>query len=151
MTSLNNLIAEKINSLYIENIFYFDMEVLNQTKKSFSLFLTAMFLSTAASMNSLAADSNDVSSHADLSNIQNDLSVYQVLSRSIGSLGNKMQHLEKRFSDMGYTVTLQPYTNDQGLTGMNVIAVKEAADPNADIFISSAHHSSVPTCIWCKR
>lgn len=116
-------------------------------KKSFSLFLTAMFLSTAASMNSLAADSNDVSSHADLSNIQNDLSVLSDSFRPIGSLGeqNAVQHLEKRFSDMGYTVTLQPYTNDQGLTGMNVIAVKEAADPNADIFILSAHHDSVPT------
>ena len=58
-------------------------------KKSFSLFLTAMFLSTAASMNSLAADSNDVSSHADLSNIQNDLSVLSDSFRPIGSLGEQ--------------------------------------------------------------
>lgn len=46
---------------------------------------------------------------------------------------------------MGYTVTLQPYTDSQGRSGSNVVAVKEASSPDADILILSAHHDSVPT------
>lgn len=116
-------------------------------KKPFSLFLTAVFLSAAVSVTALASNTNDVSADTNLSDIQNDLSVLSDSHRPIGSLGEQdtVQYLEKRFSEMGYTVTLQPYTNDQGLTGTNVIASKEVSDPNADIFILSAHHDSVPT------
>ena len=45
---------------------------------------------------------------------------------------------------MGYQVTLQPYTDSQGRSGHNVVALKEAASPDADILILSAHHDSVP-------
>lgn len=46
---------------------------------------------------------------------------------------------------MGYSVTLQPYTDGQGRTGHNVAAVKAASVPDADILVLSAHHDSVPT------
>ena len=45
---------------------------------------------------------------------------------------------------MGYTVTLQPYTDREGRTGTNVIAVKSANRADADILVLSAHHDSVP-------
>lgn len=45
---------------------------------------------------------------------------------------------------MGYTVTLQPYTDGEGPTGTNVIAVKSANRADADILVLSAHHDSVP-------
>src|SRR5699024_10767842 len=56
-----------------------------------------------------------------------------------------VQYLKERFTEMGYTVTLQPYRDSQGRSGPNVAAVKEASSPDADILILSAHHDSVPT------
>jgi len=64
--------------------------------------------------------------------------------RPIGSEGegDAAAYLESRFSEMGYTVATQTYTDDQGRTGTNVIATK-AADTDADILVISAHHDSV--------
>ena len=41
-------------------------------------------------------------------------------------------------------VTLQPYTDGEGRTGTNVIAVKSVNRADADILVLSAHHDSVP-------
>ena len=57
----------------------------------------------------------------------------------------QVRYLRDRFEEMGYSVTLQPYTDGQGRTGHNVAAVKAASVPDADILVLSAHHDSVPT------
>ena len=76
-----------------------------------------------------------------------DLEALTASHRPVGSQGeaDAVQYLKKRFEEMGYTVTLQPYTDSQGRSGNNVIAVKEASSSDADILILSAHHDSVPT------
>ena len=83
----------------------------------------------------------------DISGIRTDLDALTASPRPFGSHGeaDAAQYLQKRFEEMGYTVTLQPYTDSQGRRGSNVIAVKKAASPNADILVLSAHHDSVPT------
>ena len=83
----------------------------------------------------------------DVSGIRTDLEALTGAHRPIGSRGeaDAAAYLETRFTAMGYTVTRQPYTDDQGRTGYNVIAVREAASPDADILVLSAHHDSVPT------
>lgn len=53
--------------------------------------------------------------------------------------------MKERFEALGFSVTLQPYTNEAGVTGTNVIAVKPASRANTDIFVLSAHHDIVPT------
>ncbi|WP_295629170.1 M20/M25/M40 family metallo-hydrolase [uncultured Intestinimonas sp.] len=76
-----------------------------------------------------------------------DLEALTASHRPVGSQGeaDAVQYLKKRFEEMGYTVTLQPYTDSQGRSGNNVIAVKEASFSDADILILSAHHDSVST------
>ena len=83
----------------------------------------------------------------DVSGLRDDLNALTGAHRPIGSQGEEdaVQYLRQRFEAMGYTVTVQPYTDGQGRTGNNVIAVKEAASPDADILVLSAHHDSVPT------
>ena len=79
--------------------------------------------------------------------INEDMKTLTAAPRPIGSAGEReaASYLQNRFADMGYTVTTQSYTNDAGLTGTNVIAVKPAAGEDADILVISAHHDSVPT------
>lgn len=79
--------------------------------------------------------------------LSNDLSTLTATHRPIGSEGEQAAaaYLQTRFSAMGYTVSTQPYTADDGKTGTNVIAIKEAPQPDADILVISAHHDSVPT------
>ena len=79
--------------------------------------------------------------------LQTDLEALTATHRPVGSQGEAaaVQYLKGRFEEMGYEVTLQPYTDSQGRSGSNVIAVKEASSPDADILILSAHHDSVPT------
>ena len=83
----------------------------------------------------------------DIGQLRADLDILTASHRPIGSQGeaDAVQYLKGRFEEMGYTVTLQPYTDSQGRTGHNVIAVKEASSPDADILVLSAHHDSVPT------
>ena len=83
----------------------------------------------------------------DVAQLRADLEALTAAHRPIGSQGeaDAVQYLKGRFEAMGYTVTLQPYTDSQGRTGHNVVAVKEASSPDADILILSAHHDSVPT------
>lgn len=83
----------------------------------------------------------------DISQLRADLEALTAAHRPVGSQGeaDAVQYLEGRFEEMGYQVTLQPYTDSQGRSGHNVVAVKEAASPDADILILSAHHDSVPT------
>ena len=83
----------------------------------------------------------------DVTRLRADLEALTVAHRPVGSQGeaDAVQYLKERFEAMGYTVTLQPYTDSQGRTGHNVVAVKEASSPDADILILSAHHDSVPT------
>ena len=83
----------------------------------------------------------------DVTRLRADLEALTAAHRPIGSQGeaDAVQYLKGRFEAMGYTVTLQPYTDSQGRTGHNVVAVKEASSPDADILILSAHHDSVPT------
>lgn len=79
--------------------------------------------------------------------ISADLEQLTASPRPIGSEGenNAAKYLEERFTQMGYTVTLQPFTDSNGKTGTNVIASKEVQKKDADIFVLSAHHDSVPT------
>jgi len=83
----------------------------------------------------------------DLSRLRTDLEALTAAHRPIGSQGEQaaVQYLKERFAGMGYEVTLQPYTDEQGRAGTNVIAVKKAARANADILVLSAHHDSAPT------
>lgn len=83
----------------------------------------------------------------DVSQLRTDLEALTAAHRPVGSQGeaDAVQYLKGRFEEMGYQVTLQPYTDSQGRSGHNVVAVKEAASPDADILILSAHHDSVPT------
>ena len=79
--------------------------------------------------------------------LQADLEALTEAPRPIGSQGERqaVQYLEERFRQMGYEVTLQPYTDGQGRTGSNVIAVKTAPADDADILVLSAHHDSFST------
>lgn len=83
----------------------------------------------------------------DVDQLRTDLEALTAAHRPVGSQGeaNAVQYLKERFEAMGYAVTLQPYTDSQGRSGHNVVAVKEASSPDADILILSAHHDSVPT------
>lgn len=83
----------------------------------------------------------------DVSQLRTDLEALTAAHRPVASQGeaDAVQYLKGRFEEMGYQVTLQPYTDSQGRSGHNVVAVKEAASPDADILILSAHHDSVPT------
>ena len=84
---------------------------------------------------------------SDLTGLGADLAALTASPRPIGSQGeaDAAQYLKERLEGMGYAVTLQPCTDSQGRTGSNVIAVKAAPSPDADILILSAHHDSVPT------
>ena len=83
----------------------------------------------------------------DVSGIQADLNALAAVHRPAGSQGEKqaVQYLKKRFTEMGYEVTLQSYEDEQGGKGTNVVAVKAAPSPDANILVRSAHHDSVPT------
>lgn len=83
----------------------------------------------------------------DVSALLRDLEALAAQPRPIGSPGEQAaaQYLKQRFTGMGYEVTLQPYTDVNGNTGSNVIAEKKADRADADIFVLSAHHDSVPT------
>ena len=83
----------------------------------------------------------------DVSVLSKDLDVLTAQHRPIGSQGEQdaALYLKQRFEEMGYEVTLQPYTDENGKTGSNVIACKQGNREDADIFVLSAHHDSVPT------
>ena len=76
-----------------------------------------------------------------------DVEALTQYARPIGSRGEEAaaRYLEERFAGMGYSVTTQTYTDGQGQTGTNVIAVKKAAGDDPDILVLSAHHDSFPT------
>lgn len=78
--------------------------------------------------------------------LQQDLETLASVHRPIGSTGEQMasEYLRSRFLEMGYEVTLQSYTDQNGLTGTNVIATKNAKT-DADILVFSAHHDCAPT------
>ena len=84
---------------------------------------------------------------ADIAGIKADLEVLSSKPRPIGSSAEQeaAQYIQERFRQMGYSVTLQNYTNEVGAVGTNVIAVQSAATEDADILVISAHHDSVPT------
>ena len=71
----------------------------------------------------------------DTAQLQKDLETLSMQHHPIGSVGEQaaVQYLQSRFTEMGYLVSTQDYTNDAGQTGANVIAVKPAAAANADI------------------
>lgn len=83
----------------------------------------------------------------DTEKLEKDLQTIAAEHRPIGSEGEQAAaaYLESRFSEMGYQVSTQTYTNDAGQSGTNVIAVLPAASTEADILVLSAHHDSVPT------
>lgn len=76
-----------------------------------------------------------------------DLEALSSEPRPIGSApeAEAAQYIQKRFQQMGYSVTLQSFTNEAGATGTNVIAVRPAAGEDADILVLSAHHDSDPS------
>lgn len=76
-----------------------------------------------------------------------DLDALTAAPRAIGSQGEQaaVTYLKERFQALGYTVTRQAYTDDEGRTGHNVIATKPGAAADADILVLSAHHDSVPS------
>ena len=79
--------------------------------------------------------------------ISADLQTLCTQPRPVGSDGERdaAQYLLQRFSAMGYQVSTQAYTDDAGRSGTTVVAVKPAADDQADILVISAHHDSVPS------
>ena len=83
----------------------------------------------------------------DVSALRQDLTALTAEPRPIGSQGeaDAVQYLRERFEAMGYAVDLQPYTDGQGRTGHNVIAVRAASRSGGDILVISAHHDSAPT------
>ena len=83
----------------------------------------------------------------DTAQLAQDLQTLSAQHRPTGSAGEQaaVRYLQSRFTEMGYQVSTQAYTNDAGQTGTNVIAVKPAASADADILVVSAHHDSVPT------
>lgn len=83
----------------------------------------------------------------DLTQMEADLAALTAEPRPVGSQGEHaaVQYLKQRFSEMGYTVSLQTCTDREGRTGTNVIAVKQANRADADILVLSAHHDSVPS------
>ena len=82
-----------------------------------------------------------------LDTLQTDLEALTQAPRPIGSQGEQQaaQYLSQRLAQLGYSVTLQPYTNVEGQTGTNVVAVREAQDSDSDILVLSTHHDSFPT------
>lgn len=76
-----------------------------------------------------------------------DLEALSSEPRPIGSApeAEAAQYIQKRFQQMGYSVTLQSFTNEAGATGTNVIAARPAAGEDADILVLSAHHDSDPS------
>ena len=76
-----------------------------------------------------------------------DLQTLCTQPRPVGSDGERdaAQYLLQRFSAMGYQVSTQAYTDDAGRSGTTVVAVKPAADDQADILVISAHHDSAPS------
>lgn len=83
----------------------------------------------------------------DFTQLEQDLNRLSGQTRPIGSEGEAAAdaYLQERFAAMGYEMSVQPYTNENGKTGSNIIAVRKAEMPDADILVLSAHHDSVPT------
>ena len=83
----------------------------------------------------------------DIMQLECDLRTLSAVPRPAGSAGERTaaHYVRNRLADMGYTVSEQDCKNPKGQMGTNVIAVKPAAHPDADILIVSAHHDSVPT------
>lgn len=81
---------------------------------------------------------------ADPETLQKDLAALAAAPRPIGSAGEQeaADYLGSRFSEMGYSVILQPCTNADGQTGTTVIATRQVFAEDADILIFSAHHDS---------
>lgn len=119
-------------------------------KAIFPLLLAAVLLAgcarTAVPEQVPSGETRETQAIPDLPGLQEDLEALSAVPRSVGSDGEKeaVRYLERRFLEMGYDVTLQPYTNGAGETGANVIAVKPCSDPQGDILVFSAHHDSVP-------
>ena len=107
-----------------------------------SLF-TLLLATVLACLGCAKTSAEDVS----LVQINEDMKALTAAPRPTGSAGEReaVSYLQTRFADMGYMVTTQSDSNDAGLTGTNVIAVKPGAGEDADILVISAHHDSVPT------
>lgn len=84
------------------------------------------------------------STEADREQLQIDLAALSAAPRPMGSAGEQeaAEYLDSRFSEMGYSVILQPCTNEDGQTGTTVIATRQVLAQDADILIFSAHHDS---------
>ncbi len=82
----------------------------------------------------------------DITGLRADLEALTADRRPAASSGESaaVEHLSRRFADLGYDVTLQPCTAEGEPQGANVIAVK-ASGENSDILVISAHHDSVPS------
>lgn len=111
-------------------------------KKTVSLLVSILLLVAAA-----VGCGRQSQYQPELNQILTDLEALAAQHRPIGSRGERdaAAYVQGRFSELGYTVAMQPYEDDQGRTGANVIAVREASSPDADILVIASHHDSAPT------
>lgn len=82
----------------------------------------------------------------DVGQFRDNLEILAAHYRSVGSRGetDTVRCLKDRLEEVGYSVVLRPYIDDQGRTGHNVTTVKTAFILNTNISVLSAHHDSVP-------
>lgn len=111
-------------------------------KKTVSLFVSILLLTAA-----VVGCGRRPQYQPDLNQILTDLEALAAQHRPVGSQGERdgAAYVQGRFSELGYTVTIQPYEDGQGRAGTNVIAVREATSPDADILVIASHHDSAPT------
>ena len=79
--------------------------------------------------------------------LQEELDILTATPRPSGSRGESdaARYMQQLMQDYGYDVERQRFRYETGeavVTGTNVIAVRRAASPDADILIVSAHHDT---------
>lgn len=80
--------------------------------------------------------------------LQEELEILTALPRGSGSRGESdaARYMQRLLEDYGYDVKCQRFRFDDGaqaITGTNVVAVRTAPSPDADILIVSSHHDAV--------
>ena len=116
-------------------------------KKNVKLIVCIVLLAILTFVIVLKFTNKENTKKPDVTVMKQDLAELASVMRPIGSDGEAAaaSYLKTRFGEMGYEVTLQSYTDAEGKIGTNVIAVRRADNPDADILVISAHHDSVPT------
>ncbi len=112
-------------------------------KKLFFLLSAVIFLLCSCSGN---IDTGDNTQKSVLDQLEADIIELSKKPRPIGSDGEKnaVIHIKERFENLGYSVSLSPYSIDGEILGNNVIAIRDS-ELKGDILVISTHHDSFPT------